>query len=81
MSIGKDISDFIFEKGIETLFNECNCDLKDVRNKIIRELNIKKGTDISRAMRKIKNFVHKITGTSCNSTYIQEFLQKLNGGL
>ena len=78
MGIGKDIIDFIFEKGVEALLNECNWDIKDVRNKIIRELNISKGTDISRPMKKIKNILYRITETSRKSSYVEELLSKLN---
>ena len=78
MGIGKDIIDFIFEKGVETLLNECNWDIKDARNKIIRELNISKGTDISRPMKKIKNILYRITETSRKSSYVEELLAKLN---
>ena len=78
MSVGKAIMNFIFQKGVETLLNECNWDIKDVRNNIIRELNIPKGTDISRQMKKIKNFVCRVTDASRKSPYVEELLSKLN---
>jgi len=79
MSIGKKIMEYIFKKGVEAIYNECNQDIKDVRNKIVRELDIQKGTDISRQMKKIKNFVCQATETSRKSSYVQELLAKLKG--
>lgn len=78
MGIGKKIKDYIYQKGVEAIYNECNHDIKDVRNKIIRELEISKGTDISRHMKKIKNFVHSITESSRQSSYVKELFAKLN---
>ena len=78
MSTGKKINDYIYQKGVEAIYNECNHDIKDVRNKIIRELEISKGIDISRHMKKIKNFVHGITESSCQSSYVKELFAKLN---
>lgn len=79
MAIGKEIMDYIFKKGVEAILIECNWDIKDARNYIIRELGIPKGTDISRPMKKFKNFVHHITEVSRKSSYVKDLLAKLNG--
>ncbi len=70
------IQELIKLKGIQKVFEECNSDLRDVREYLIRECNLPKGYDLSRVMKDFKMWVNS-TYTSVGSKNLDELFQKL----
>ena len=72
------ISEYEKLKGRLQILNDCDRDLKLVRQHLIRECNIEKGYDLSKVMKKYKELLKKETKKSVSEILLNEFLNKIN---
>lgn len=70
------IQELIKTKGIQKIFEECNYDLRDVREYIKRECNLTKNVDLSRTMRDFKVYLKNHLNKRDKSK-IDEIISKL----
>lgn len=72
------ISEYEKLKGRLQILEDCNFDLKDVRQHLIRECNIEKGYDLSKIMRKYKEILANRPQNSAAEALLNEFMDKIN---
>jgi len=67
------------QKGIQKISEECSHDLKDIRLNIIRESDYGSETNLSRIMKKFKQFVISLGADLRADDRILEIKRKLRG--
>lgn len=71
--------DYCKQKGIQKISEECSHDLKDIRLRIIREADYGSETNLSRIMKKFKQFVISLSADLRADDRISEIKRKLRG--
>ncbi len=73
------ISTYIKLRGIQAILDDCNSDLKAVKQHLFRKCNLEEGADISKTMKFFKDYLSKQTLSKDDEMLLTEFMKKLRG--